>query len=344
MSNISIGALHIHSKYSDGTSAIKEIALAAKKTGLSWIIITDHNNIEGLKNGEEGWYNGVAVLIGEEISPENSDHYLALNIKQEISEKMPPESFIQEVKKQGGIGFIAHPDENLARKNNLKPLRWRDWDIQGFDGIEIWNYLSDWVDNFDSKKAFWNYFLRQRMLNGPTLSTLEWWDRLNNSSAKIIPAIGGVDAHALEYKFLGIKFKVFPYYESFKTVTNCLYLDNELSKSFEQAKIQIINALRDGKNTIINKIWNNKENFDFFIENKEKQAFPGNSIKLDKQTKAVINLSKKAKIKLIHNSKLIQEYTGKELIFKDLIPGKYRVEVFYKNHPWIFTNPIQIII
>ncbi len=47
------GAIHIHTTHSDGTSTIKEIAKAAKKAGLEWIIITDHNNLKGLR--EEGW-------------------------------------------------------------------------------------------------------------------------------------------------------------------------------------------------------------------------------------------------------------------------------------------------
>ena len=115
------GAIHIHSLYSDGSSTIEEIAAEAKKAGLSWIIITDHNNLKGLKRNEEGFYDGVTVLIGEEISPKTGNHYLALNIKEEISEKMPAEEYINEVKKQGGTGFIAHPDESLKEQTSISP-------------------------------------------------------------------------------------------------------------------------------------------------------------------------------------------------------------------------------
>lgn len=72
-----LGAIHIHTKLSDGTGDINSISKAAKKAGLHWIVITDHNNFDI----EEGFYNGVCVIKGEEISPCTSNHYIALGIK-----------------------------------------------------------------------------------------------------------------------------------------------------------------------------------------------------------------------------------------------------------------------
>ena len=47
MKYISKGAFHLHSTYSDGTGTIPEIVRDAKKAGLDWIIITDHNCLAG---------------------------------------------------------------------------------------------------------------------------------------------------------------------------------------------------------------------------------------------------------------------------------------------------------
>ncbi|OGH98507.1 MAG: hypothetical protein A2104_05275 [Candidatus Melainabacteria bacterium GWF2_32_7] len=339
-----IGALHIHSNYSDGTASIKSIAEAAKKAGLSWIIITDHDKLIGLDNGEEGWYDGVAVLIGEEISTGDCNHYLALNINQEIKDEINPENFINEVKKQNGIGFVAHPDESLNRKNDYKPLRWQDWNIKGFHGLEIWNHLSDWVDNYDPKNPVYCYFNKDKILTGPTAKTIKWWDDLNNSNANIVPAIGGLDVHAIDHKFWGINFQIFPYYDSFKTLANYLYLDKKLSNDFDEAKEQIYNALKQGNNTIINRVWNrDKEEFCFCLKNKETCAVPGNAINLDNDAHLVIRVPGKARIRLIYNGQIIKELEGKEIIHKDVQKGKYRVEVYCKNRPWIFSNPILVI-
>ncbi len=338
------GASHIHTTYSDGTSDIKEIAQAAQKAGLSWIIISDHNNLKGLENGEEGWYGNLAVIIGEEISPEDSDHYLAFDIKKTISPDGSPSDFIKQVKEQGGIGFVAHPDENLDRKSSYKPLRWTDWSLRGFDGVEIWNHLSDWVDNYDPKKALKHFLFRENILSGPSAATLKWWDELNNEVEDILPAIGGVDIHALIQKYFGLKVKVFPYKSSFKTVTNTLFLDEKLSKDFEEAKKQIFKALKQGNNVIVNKTWSKGQKVPmFYVENPDKRVFSGETIKLGKYTRMIVKLPHKALLRVIYDGQLIWEYETRFLEFDKLDVGKYRIEVYYKGRPWIFSNPIKLI-
>ena len=59
-----IGAMHIHSKYSDGTKDIDYIISQAKKAGLKWIIITEHNNLDAKKH--EGFYGDLCVVVGTE--------------------------------------------------------------------------------------------------------------------------------------------------------------------------------------------------------------------------------------------------------------------------------------
>ena len=101
-----LGVIHIHTKFSDGTGSIETISKAAKKAGLQWIIITDHNSMEI----EEGYYNGVCVIKGEEITPKNANHYLALDVKTTITPSENPADNIQQVINQGGFGYSAHPD------------------------------------------------------------------------------------------------------------------------------------------------------------------------------------------------------------------------------------------
>lgn len=343
MRHIYPGAMHIHTTYSDGTGTIKEVASAAKKAGLNWIIITDHNNLTGLKNNEEGWYDGVAVIIGEEITPENSDHYLALGITEEISPDIGYKDYIKQVNEQGGIGFVAHPDESLTRKNKARPLRWTDWNVRGFTGIEIWNHLSDLVDNYDPKKALLWFLRRNVMLSGPTSKVLSWWDSLNMETDEIISAVGGTDIHAFNYKYVGITLKIFPYYDSLKTVSNVLYLEKELSADFNEAKLQIMNALKNGNNIVMNRTWNKANRYpEFYVENSSGRFYPGEITGFEEDTRAVVELSQNAAIKLVHNGVVVKQVKGNKAVFDELKPGKYRVEVFYKGRPWLFTNPISI--
>ncbi len=324
MKHISKGSLHLHTNYSDGTGTIDEIARDAVKAGLDWIIITDHNTLAGLHNSEEGWYDGLAVIVGDEISPDTCNHYLALGINEEISPELPPEKVIEKVKAQEGFGFVAHPDESLTRKNHHRPLRWMDWGIRGFDGIEIWNYLSDWTDNYNEKNAIYSALARNYIIKGPTPKTLNWWDEVNNETDEIIPGIGGADSHAFKVKC----FKIFPYIDTFKTITNYLYLEKELSKDFNQAKKQILNSLKAGDNIIVNRHWTKKpdNNLLFTVQDK----------------KLLIKIPQKAHIKVFRSGELIIEKKTEELSIEDLTPGKYRFEAYYKGKPWIFSNPIKV--
>jgi predicted metal-dependent phosphoesterase TrpH len=114
MVHIYPGAIHIHTTYSDGTSDISQVVRAAKKAGLKWIVVTDHNNMDGL--GHEGFHDGVAVIVGEEISLILPIIILLWILKTLISHEQTPADYVNEVKKQGGFGFIAHPDERPFAK------------------------------------------------------------------------------------------------------------------------------------------------------------------------------------------------------------------------------------
>ncbi|HBQ25606.1 MAG TPA: hypothetical protein DD791_04350, partial [Syntrophomonas sp.] len=105
------GHIHIHSRYSDGGGKVKQIAARAAKAGLDFIIVTDHCNLDGLYAGEEGYQSGVLVMIGMEVNQECS-HYLALGVKEVVANNdQNPQTVIDEVNRQKGIGIIAHPFE-----------------------------------------------------------------------------------------------------------------------------------------------------------------------------------------------------------------------------------------
>ena len=335
------GAVHIHTIFSDGTGNIDQISKAAKEAGLCWIVVTDHNNMDIA----EGVYNDVYVIKGEEISPESANHYLALGIDNVIQPSDDPRSYVNTVKSQGGFGFVAHPDESDMRKNKAKPIKWLDKSIN-VDGLEIWNWFSDWADNYDESDLFsiaYSYFFRHKLIKGPHIETLKWWDKLNLESEKIIPAIGGVDAHALKISKYLIPIKVFPYKYCFKTIRDILILDNPLSKDFQNAKTQILNALVSGSNLIVNNRFSKKSEYPYFeIVNGYKKAHSGQSLDLTENTYMYIKLFQKADIKILLNGEEFYSATAEQLTLKIEKPGKYRLEAKYKNNPWLYTNPIQL--
>ena len=332
------GAIHIHSLFSDGSGDIETITEAAKKAGLDWIIITDHNNMDI----EEGIINGVVVIKGEEISPEKENHYLALGINKPI---LPDnaEEYIKEVKEQGGFGFIAHGEEDFGRKNNFIPINWLA-DDSDVDGIEIWNWFSQWADNYNESNILTiihSFFHAHKKIKTPYPETLARWDRLNNNTKKIIPAIAGVDAHALKVSKYIIPVTIFPYKRMFKTLVNIIYTQEELKGGFENQKNIILTALKNGNNIILNRYVSDKIPY-VEISNKTSTAFSGENIELDNDTYLNIKLKHKAQIKILSDGMEICTLKAQECSLKILKAGKYRVEILVKEKGWAYTNPIEV--
>ena len=337
-----LGAIHIHSKYSDGRKDVGFIIKKAAQAGLKWIIITDHNNLKAKEH--EGFHNGVCVIAGSEITPPTANHLLAFGINEPIDYEIGAKNYIDEVHKQGGICFVAHPDESINRDNKQSPLRWEDWSIDTFDGLEIWNYLTDWTDRYSVHKSVtWQFLFRHKNATGPTKNVLAWWDRLNLSKDYIVPALGGIDAHAFGFRKLNAPFRISDYYDFFMALNNVLYLDEPLSNDFDEAKSQIISAIKSASMTLINRKVSKNTNIEYYVSDKEKRIYSGESGVVGNYAKIIFKIPQKATVRLIHNGVIIYERETKILEYDNVQNGKYRIEVYKNSTPWIFTNPIKII-
>ncbi|HZW40537.1 MAG TPA: PHP domain-containing protein [Ignavibacteriaceae bacterium] len=92
--------LHIHTNHSDGYHSPVEIVRMAKAAGLDIISITDHDSLNGIKEGvDEGSRQGVEVISGVEISSDIKDkelHILGYFIEPEHEEVERYLSFFRE--------------------------------------------------------------------------------------------------------------------------------------------------------------------------------------------------------------------------------------------------------
>ena len=335
----SIGAIHIHSVYSDGTGDIESISKAAKNAGLDWIIVTDHNSFEI----EEGIYNGVYVIKGEEISPKDENHYLALGINKYIQPNVNAKHNIEAVKLNGGFGFAAHADESDYRRNSHQPIKWTNKNITP-DGVEIWNWFSEWADNLNDRNIFslaYAYLFKHNLVKEANATTIKWWDKLNNTSDKIIPAIGGIDVHALKIKGYVIPVTIFPYQDMFKTIVNVISSNKPFAKDFETRKTQILEAIKAGRNLIINRVVS-KEIPIFKISNKNQAVNSGESISLDNETLLNVQTKKKGSIKIFHNGKEIKSVISNSIKMLLNEVGKYRVEIKFAKRGFAYSNPIIV--
>lgn len=130
------GILHIHTNRSDGLSGPDEIAAAAARAGLKFLVFTDHGDATRAPDPPQ-YRAGVLCLDGVEIST-SGGHYLAIDMP---AAPYPlggePRDVVEDVRRLGGFGIAAHPDSPKPQ------LRWQDW-AAPFAGIEALNLDTSW--------------------------------------------------------------------------------------------------------------------------------------------------------------------------------------------------------
>lgn len=342
-----IGAIHIHSVFSDGTGEVPDIVNYANEVGLDFIILTDHNTVRALHEGYEKWYGNTLLLVGCEINDkENKNHYLAFGINEAFSTRTPAKKYVSKVNELGGIGFIAHPHEKRTHKEH-PAYPWVDWEIDDFTGIEIWNHMSEWVENLTEENKYRSFLHPLRTITAPPKETLKVWDELNLK--RRVVGIGGIDAHAHKYNLVGfIEVEIFPYKVLFKSIRTHVLLEKELKKGksqkdIETAKWMIYNALRDGKCFVANDYVADSRGFRFYAEQSGKIYHMGETTTNSKNIVLHVLLpGTESEIRLIRNGHLIELVKDISAEFEINKKGAYRIEVYKDGRAWIYSNHIRI--
>ncbi|MCK5454733.1 MAG: PHP domain-containing protein [Calditrichia bacterium] len=340
-----IGCIHIHSTYSDGTGTIPEIARIAEEVGLNFIMMTDHNNLRALTNGEEKWYGSVLAIIGYEINDiDDTNHYLAFGLNEEVDRNLPAPQYVHQVKLNGGFGIIAHPDESRNVMVEHPPYPWTAWESDDYQGIEIWNQMSEWMEGLTPWNKVWRFVNPRRSIDAPNEQTLQRWDEVNQQ--RKVAGIGGVDAHAHKHRMIGglIELTVFRYKVQFQTVRTHLLLTKPLlpGLNVEEVKKLVYDAILNCRIYVSNFYTGDAKGFLFWAENEQGKAHIGGNLVYQQGTNLHTHLPSIAQVRLIRNGQEFRRQEGKIVHFEIDQPGFYRVEVFRKNRAWIYSNHIRI--
>jgi len=344
-----VGAIHMHSVFSDGSGEVPDIAKLADEVRLDYIILTDHNTLRALTEGYEGWYNNTLLLVGCEINDkENKNHYLAFGIDDAFSTRISAKEYVKKVKESGGIGFLAHPHEKRTHMKEHPPYPWVEWDTEDFTGIEIWNHMSEWMENLTEQNKYQNFLHPLKSILKPPEETLKVWDELNLK--RRVVGIGGVDAHAHKYNVLGFfEVEIFPYKVLFKSIRTHVLTKNEILKSedpkqIEKSKKIIYDALECGMCFISNDYHGDSKGFRFFGEANHKIYNMGETIEKRGKIKfKVLVPTQMADIRFIRNGKQIDSVENNECEFIVNNKGAYRIEVYLNGNAWIYSNHIRVV-
>jgi hypothetical protein len=348
------GAYHIHSSRSDGTGSPDDIAAAAARAGLQFVVITDHG--DGTRPPDPPSYrSGVLWLDGVEVSTTDG-HYAALGLPQ-LPYRLAghPRAVIEDVKRFGGFGFAAHPDSR-------KPaLRWSDWTLP-VDGVEWLNGDSEWRD--ESWPSLGRVLLTYAFRPPETLATLidrpvetlARWDEV--ARLRHVTGIAAADAHAR----LGFRETSEPYtdrvlarlpsYEaSFRAFSNRVILDAPLSGDAARDAASVLTAIREGRiYTAIDGLAASGA-LEVKALSGSKVARPGEYLQSAEPLVIEASLAAPSGTSLVvlrDGQTIFDSVTNKARVEIGSNPAAYRVEARLPSGPrvppvpWLLTNPIYV--
>ncbi len=185
------GAYHVHSTMSDGSGTPEDIALAARQAGLDFVIITDHG--DGTRQPEPPRFvHDVLLIDGVEISTDNG-HYVAFDM---AAAPYPlagaGEAVVEDVRRLGGIGILAHPDSPDPA------LAWHNPSVDA-DGYEWLNADTIWRTASMAHVAvrmFTYPFDRAGSLTALAVDPGAVFGMHDRPRARVPIALAAVDAHA----------------------------------------------------------------------------------------------------------------------------------------------------
>jgi hypothetical protein len=340
------GNLHMHTPYSDGAWYHDQIAQAASQAGLDFIVVTDHNL---WVQGPQGYHHNVLVLVGQEVHHNRRDpqvnHLLVYGAEAELSPCAPnPQQLIDAARAHGGLTFIAHPFDYPLKFMHEPGIPWVDWNVQGYVGLEIWNYMTEYKARLPNRLSAIYYTLYpQRAIRGPFKETLSLWDDLLAGGARVV-GFGNSDAHAFNQSLGPIKRVVFPYEYTFRCVNTHLLIDEALTGAVEYDKYLVYSALEKGRGWVGYDLLGSTRGFSFKARSASEHATLGEELRRAGAVNFDVEVPQPATIQIVRADKgVVARAKGLKMKYTSVEAGVYRVEAYRKGRGWIFSNPIFVL-
>ena len=114
--------LHCHTSASfDCLSDPRKVVRAAAARGLTHMVITDHDRIDGALRARDAAPDGITVIVGEEIRTTEGD-LIAAFIESPVAAGSSASDTVKAVRAQGGLVGIPHPFDRF-RGSMLRDAR-----------------------------------------------------------------------------------------------------------------------------------------------------------------------------------------------------------------------------
>lgn len=347
------GNLHVHTRYSDGYGTHDDVALAGLQAGLDFVVVTDHNVwVDGIDGYRFLGDRRLLLLVGEEIHDRSlhpqRNHLLVYEARRELSTLAEdPQALLDAVRQAGGLAFLAHPSDPAAPRFHQPSLPWTNWDVTGYTGLELWNFMTEFKSRLASLPHALYYSYRSTSIGrGPAPEVVARWDQLLGAGMRVF-AIGGADAHAIPVRLGPLKRTLFPYPFLFRAVNTHVLTEAPLTGDVDVDRRILMDAIKHGHMFIGYDLPAATHGFRFTASGDGQTAEMGDAIRSRFGVTLQAHLPQRAAIRLIHNGRLVREWGDTQaMIYTTPELGVYRVEAlfFFKGRmrTWITSNPIFV--
>jgi len=341
-----VANLHVHSRYSDGTADVPEIARAAGEAGVDVVIISDHNV---LRSEEEGWHGNTLVLMGEELHNPARPHENHLLIWGSGEELLPYTDRLQDAidaaLRCGAMAVIAHPIEHSGAAANEPEINWVDRGVTGLHGIELWNYMSEFKSHVHTMLHGLVYAYAPALaIEGPYPETIRLWDDLLRS-AKVY-AFAGSDAHGQLYRLGPLRRAVLSYRYLFTAMNMHLLLAGAWTGQARTDAALVHEALAHGRGFIGYDRISPTRGTRLVAERGAHRCTFGGTLSGTGEARVTVSLPARAHIELLRNGSVVARGTGTRLEYATTDQGVYRFEARRRYlgliRGWVFGNPVWI--
>ena len=347
------GAIHIHTRRSDGTGTVDDVARAASRAGLNFVILTDHG--DGTREPDTPAYrSGVLCIDAVEISTA-SGHVVALGLpRTQYSLGGDTRDVVEDIARLGGMAIAAHP-------SSPKPqLRWTEWNVP-IDGLEWVNADSEWRDEplrMIARTLLTYPFRRPEtlaMLLDRPQESLKQWDEL--TAQRRVVAVAGADAHArIPLTSVGdpydnrISLPLPGYEQVFRTFSIALP-DVVLAGEAKADANAVLEAIRHGRVFSSIDALAGPVALSFSASSADDRVAMGEEViaKGPLTFQVGSNAPDGVTVSLLRDGHPVKTASGSQLEHSTSDPGVYRVEMQWPGAPgeppvpWVVSNPIYVL-
>ena len=344
------GAIHVHTTYSDGAGDVPAVIAAAERAGVEFVILADHDCVDALRDGWEGYHQGRLLIVGAELRS-HGGYVLALRLPPWYQHRRAPaRAVLDAVAAAGGTSFLALTGDPC--------LGWNKWRQPDVAGLEVLN-LASLGRRRASLPTLFLFLLLQglgrraaamSLVVGRPERELAVWDAL--LAEQRTAGLASVDAHSRV--LMGpVALDVPSYEQCFRLLQTQLVLDEPLTGEAAPDKETVFRALCEGRSHLVFDGLAPGAQYHFWARNEAGLATAGEELPIREETTLRIECAPERTLhRLIFRGQVIGEAEGSRAEFVVREPGAYRVEtslyglrlgrIRLRVRPWVFTNPIYL--